>query len=354
LKSVENNNSKNLFSFYLILGVQPGDIIFIPEFQQQLIYDFESLSEIPGDADTFFSFPIIPCSILQYKNFLASYETILHLLKTNKKNKYEKVHKGTPYYLLSIGSFISDNFEKAIYYMDAALKEDERAGNDLEKTPAGLFFELDDTKEEQAAKEIVSTIKNTLESKLQEIKSNGGPVLTIEDIKNRISKPALSSKPELRTIVTSLLSFFYEYQSKKRLFDLTLHTEGTAEPFYLFLMKGCIIFESLIKRSDLGKRYAKTNLGEFLKEKEIYEALGFNSTPLNENVYTFINLRDLLNKQKSCKSNFVESSVITSWSIRNLLFHSIAWPEKPTEMEFEQMHNLIIVAIVVAISCLYQ
>jgi hypothetical protein len=71
------------------------------------------------------------------------YEELLILLQKRNKKKYDQIHKGTPFFFLSWLAFDLRNYEKALFYMDAAISEDVRkdAGN-WQNTPASQFLKL--------------------------------------------------------------------------------------------------------------------------------------------------------------------------------------------------------------------
>jgi len=97
-------------------------------------------------------------------------------------------------------------------------------------------------------------------------------------------------RPELRTIFTSFITFAYEYDSIQRYFKLTDEKYGTGEPFFVHLIKGCIIFESLLKNSETGNSIpGKKTLNDYLKNEDIYTGLGLSSQPegINARIYLF-------------------------------------------------------------------
>ena len=51
---------------------------------------------------------------------------MLNLLRQADQTKYERMHKGTPFYLMSWLAFDLRNYEKGLFYMDSAIAEDIR------------------------------------------------------------------------------------------------------------------------------------------------------------------------------------------------------------------------------------
>ena len=78
-------------------------------------------------ADNFFSKCGLPVR-LSYSPVaqIEAWEYILGLMAENDPNRYRELHKGTPFYFLGMASYSARDFEKALFYMDAALEEDLR------------------------------------------------------------------------------------------------------------------------------------------------------------------------------------------------------------------------------------
>ena len=71
--------------------------------------------------------------------------------------------------------------------------------------------------------------------------------LTIDDLRNRFLRPSVSPGGEnLRSCATTLISYTLEWDFRNMLFDIS-PVQGTAEPFFLHLFKGCVLFESILK-----------------------------------------------------------------------------------------------------------
>lgn len=71
------------------------------------------------------------------------YEFFLSIIRNDNADKYEKIHKGTPFYFLAWTAFDLKNYEKAVFYMDAAISEDMRQDpNNWLIHPAGQFLTL--------------------------------------------------------------------------------------------------------------------------------------------------------------------------------------------------------------------
>jgi len=137
-------------------------------FQQSLInhaihiYRIQQFTQ-PRDGDAFFE-TFAPGNVLffidrPYERF-SDYEELLTILRNEDPQKFLRMHKGTPYYFLAWTAFDLRNYEKALFYMDAAISEDIRKdARCWLEGPAGKFLTLEDT-EDLVAKRTVE--KNTL------------------------------------------------------------------------------------------------------------------------------------------------------------------------------------------------
>ena len=70
-------------------------------------------------------------------------------------------HKGSPFYFMGIAAFASHVYQTATFFFDAAVAEDVR-NNPKADAPARLFMLLDEQKQQQAARPIVSLVVRKL------------------------------------------------------------------------------------------------------------------------------------------------------------------------------------------------
>ncbi len=135
-------------------------------FQQEFLELFEQLDENDSDAqEAFFSngrfFPgnVPEGKHLPYDRF-ELYETRLKLLVEKFPEKFRRCHKGTPYYFLAWTAFDFRDYERAVFYMDAAISEDIKASTSSptgwHKTPAAKFMFLRKDDPNQAAQRVTA------------------------------------------------------------------------------------------------------------------------------------------------------------------------------------------------------
>jgi hypothetical protein len=181
-------------------------------------------------------------------------EALLRKCKDVAPDEYAKLHKGTPFYWLARAAFKVHDYETAAFYIDAAVSDDLRAADDRGddrfgvSTPAILFFVVDDGNPNQASIALVKDLSATIQNAINEhnVRPEATP-LNLNDIQQHFFYPALAKGNEyLRTQVTTFLTFMLEWDHRSRLIQLRTE-KGTAEPFFLHLFKGCVLFESLLK-----------------------------------------------------------------------------------------------------------
>lgn len=314
-----------------------------------LYRDFDKLSEKPEDADEFFNIIPINTSNEDLLSYLMTYEYILINLNKYDSIKFQKIHKGTPFYLLGILSFVIKDFERAVFYMDAALSEDTRSYPTQGETPSKLFFALDIKNQNQMALPIVEKIRNLIKSMLRNMSVNGGPLLTHEILAQKLIN---SESNELRSLATAYLSFILEYEARINQLLISSERGGTGEPFLLHLIKGAIIFESLLANSEIGKKITKRELNSYLKDNNIISNLDLDNKPKNFDSTTYDKLIKSVLSIKKDETKYSNKCIRVTWGVRNLLTHSIGWP-KPSIQEYDILFNYIFGAICYAIDGLY-
>jgi hypothetical protein len=247
------------------------------ELRQMLI-----TAAVAGDTADFFGrfeyfFPGDPFATL------LSGEALLGKCRKLAPDAYEKLRKGTPFYWLAWGAFEVHDYETAAFYIDAAVSEDLKAADDdgadrgSVSSPALLFFLIDDRNPNQALMSHVRLLRDKIDRAVNDYNArpDADPTqLTFIDVQNSLLRTAiLKGKEQLRTLVTTFISYFLEWDHRSEL--ITLRTEqGTAEAFFIHLFKGCVLFESLLKANS--KRRPTTNtLGKILLE--LQADLGFGA-----------------------------------------------------------------------------
>jgi len=80
--------------------------------------------------------------------------TLLHNCKSLDQESYVDIHKGNPFYFIGIASFLINDFETAVYFMDAAVTEDLNIGAHPTSNPRAStrFLTLEGEKNDQFAK----------------------------------------------------------------------------------------------------------------------------------------------------------------------------------------------------------
>src|SRR6266567_456507 len=86
---------------------------------------------------------------------------------------YERAHKGTPFYWLGTAAFLAHDYQTAVFFFDAAVSEDVRAGADpaRSESPALKFLYIRGDQPEQAALSLVQQTQLTIERAVNDYKS---------------------------------------------------------------------------------------------------------------------------------------------------------------------------------------
>src|SRR5262249_52336410 len=133
--------------------------------------------------------------------------------------------------------------------------------------PAHLFMCLDPDKPNQAARDIVRLIVAKLDRVIEDYKQRDGAVqLSSSFVRENFLRPQMKH-PEKhhRTLVTTFISFLAEWDYRSQMIEL--HTDGSKEPFFTHLFRGCLLFEGLLKNSKRPRpKKRRPTLADFLNE----------------------------------------------------------------------------------------
>jgi len=162
--------------------------------------------------------------------------------------QYRQDHKGTPFYILGYSAFACHDYTSASLYFDAAAEADLRYHKGNLDTPALRFIQiLHASNENLLASGIISQIEARTEALLNEYRSRHlHQAISLADLRTRFFERILQNgPPHRRTLLTAFISFVAEWGYRVRQFELV--PEGSREPFFLHLFRGCVLFESLLK-----------------------------------------------------------------------------------------------------------
>lgn len=310
----------------------------------QVIKEFSELAPNDSQAANKFFQKFGPGNSIFRKNNpyerLSIYEYLLKVLLTNDLPKYQAVHKGTPFYFMAWLAFDLKNYEKALYYIDAAISEDIRVSqSDWLNYPASNFLTLQNTKVQVAARTI-TLINSSLSNELARFNSISGlKSIDVNSFIARFVSPLLRDTPK-RTIVSAFYVFLLEYSERYIELQMRSLGGGSIAPFILHLFSGALIFETILK-----------NLFPF-KDKGIpSKTLGdvFNSQQF-QGIYTK-GISTSANSFSEIFTGITNNSLLTAFTttakIRNTTGHNFIWDEtlaSPSQYQrlFEQVVNSIL------------
>ncbi len=232
------------------------------------------------------------------------------------------------------------NYEKALFYMDAAISEDirkDRVG--WLNNPAGSFLTLGPPNI-QAAMRVAPLLSRLLEDQLNRFNLVSGRIpISVEDFVNKFVRVLVMDFTK-RSIVTALYTFILEFYDRCK--DLTLRSDigGSIEPFLTHLFKGGLIFESLLKHLYPNKDNGKPaiTLGD------IFNTNQFKVDFLPNIQTSSSSLQDIVNDVQVAN---LQTAFNTTSRIRNTTGHNLVWIDifndaTKYEVLFEQQVNAIL------------
>ncbi|MBI5641127.1 MAG: hypothetical protein HZA17_11940 [Nitrospirae bacterium] len=288
--------------------------------------------------------------VVQPQESMRLYEQTLLQISRIDPLRYARIHKGTPFYLMGWLAYEMKDYEKGVFYMDAALSED--ASNFPSKwmsLPAAAFVFLDDSNLDMAAREITIEIKHEVGFQLDRFSKQAGVSLDSEALTNKFLKPN-ASDASYRSIMTSLLTFLLE--GKDRIAQLQLRSShgGTLEPFITHLFKGGLIFESLLKKKYHAsgitlEKYIPAAKDELeLKKALLYKKKGCP--------YKFDDLPQHI--QNWASEEFQDKAVAIVYAVRNTSGHDLGWQDVFTNELYSALYEGIVNAIFWTIKKVYK
>jgi hypothetical protein len=162
--------------------------------------------------------------------------------------QYGRDHKGTPFYILGYSAFACHDYTSASLYFDAAAEADLRYHQGNLNTAALRFIQILHTPNENLlASGIISQIEARTQALLNEYHNRHlHQAISLLDLRRRFFEQILKNGPShFRTVLTAFISFVAEWDYRAMQFELV--PEGSREPFFLHLFRGCVLFESLLK-----------------------------------------------------------------------------------------------------------
>ena len=304
-----------------------------------------------------------PNELLRSQQYLVLRERMFKLLMTCKQidqEAFAKIHKGHPYFFIGITSYRLGDYQTSILFFDAALSEDLKFKKE-EDSPTRLFFMLKGEEPRNAARldtQYVETkVKRSINYYNDDIAKNKDiNKINLKDMQDVFFEYVLdnSGDPGLRTMLTTYITYIVEWDFRNEHFDLGVR-KGTSEPYLLHLFRGCVLFESLLKRNPFPKpkhEDQKKELGKLLRyyQNEMKVKLPDDFTSKITGINTLGKLLTELNNQ----SEVIEDSILTTYWLRNILGHSLAWEDRIEQESYRKLYFSVSTSCLHVINCLWR
>ena len=296
-----------------------------------------------------------PHGLIHARQFLLLRDRMFGLLEACKRidaDAFKNIHKGHPFYFIGITSYLLGDFQTGIYFFDAALTEDLKVGAEPKNKPkpSTRFLMLEGDFVGQAAQELVKETQMKVERVLKYYndelsKDSSIPEFTIEDLRNHFIYPALISNDQgLRTLVTTFITYFIEWDSRNKYFALNVG-QGTSEPFFLHLFRGCVLFESLLTRNPEKAPKGKTLIMKINDLRDGYLKLNHiqGKDFSLDDVYA-----ELLANEKS-----IFAAVKITAMARNTIGHDLGWNEHIDREQYQKLYFKVAASCLHTIACLW-
>jgi len=332
---------------------------------EQLLQDFAALDANNNvEADDLFrrfgpGHPILTSNptivvIHTIQERLLQYEHILHEIYTADPAKYQQIHKGQIYYLAGWLAYTLKDFEKAIFYEDAALSEDIRAvartanPNSWQTSPAADFLLLNTASPGSASITAVADLVRNLDQYITAFNGRTGARLTVELFKTNFLASSISNA-SFRSIISGFFVFIMEYSERTYLIRLRSIGGGSIQSFLVHLFSGCLVFESLLKTQYGG---ATGTLSTYLNHTTAKSNLEISGTgyprplylrDMPRGGYTMQSIISLLPTWRTEK--YIEKIIAISYGIRNTAGHDLSWLDPFNEVIYQELYDSIIDAI---------
>lgn len=275
---------------------------------------------------------------------------------------YADISKGTPFYFMGICSFFLKDYETAIFYIDAAVSEDMKAQNGIvgaSYPPAIKFIFLDESG--HLAGSLIPPIREKIQESIasyNNTRSNSRDGISIDNIVEWFLKPLVldDDNNNYRSLPTAFLSFFLEWDDKIRVMRL-ITTRGTSEPFFLHLLKGSLLFESILKANKVEEIKGKQNKTGVMLPPTLRDALHCLCKLLeidNDIKISAHGFSEILTSLKG-SDRTVQNAITHTGKVRNTLGHNLGWAvDGLCEQTYNRLANDIAISCLHAIARLYK
>jgi hypothetical protein len=277
-------------------------------------------------------------------------EAALDLLARRKaanSAQYTADHKGSPFYVLGYAAFASHDYPSASLYFDAAVAADLNYHPGNHNTSALRFMQLLTTEAEPLlARDSVVAMIVSMEKLLDDYRNRpGGQPITLDQLRTRfLHRIITTGAAHERTLVTALLSFVAEWAYRAK--QIELIEEGSREPFFLHILRGCVLFESLLKAAPGTPRQPRT-LGPALRHHAA--ALAINPSNIDTNETDFNNVPGSLHPHMT-----IVDTINTCAKSRNTVGHNLVWATTDlTPQNYDLLVKNIAASCLHAVSKLY-
>jgi hypothetical protein len=274
-------------------------------------------------------------------------EALLGKCKEVAPSEYAKLRKGTQFYWLARAAFEVRDY--------AAVSDDLRAADDRGddrcaiSSPAVLFLRVDDSVPDQASLDLVKILRSKIENAIDQYSQRPGAnprPLKFSDIQDAFLRPAIVRGNEhLRTLVTAFISFILEWEHRSHLIELRTEP-GTAEPFFLHLFKGCVLFESLLKANPKAPQPGSM-LGSAMNA--LRSELGLPAKLKNGDFDFPTIVSDLTSDDPA-----IATAMERTRRIRNATGHDLGWTVSLNGSQYSSLAGYVASSCLHAIACLYR
>lgn len=306
--------------------------------------------ESPGKGDDFFA-TFAPGNPIYFRDRpferFSDYVELLRLLMQADPGKYQRIHKGSPFGFLSWLAFDLGNYERGLFYLDAAISEDVRNANPPQSwidLPGARVLTLDADPANQWFKRTVDDVKRLLDGELKRFnRISNRPALELRSWPGFVRN--LMADSTKRTVVSALYVFALEFDDHRQ--ELQFRegsTGGSNQPFTVHLFTGGLLFESLLKHCyPLNNQGTKNrtldgiwkNTSEFLRDFSL-------ACPPPSSAESLSEIHEAIQGNTS-----IETAFSAAAKIRNTTGHNLVWddifstPIRYTDL-FQQVMNAIL------------